>query len=29
MRDAEWLYDHFIDLVIYSMLADEWQHIMM
>jgi len=26
MRDAEWLYDHFVDLVIYGMLADEWQH---
>lgn len=23
-RQAEWLYDHFIDLVVYSMLADEW-----
>ena len=25
MRDAEWLYDHFVDLVVYSMLEDEWQ----
>ncbi len=24
MRDAEWLYDHFVDLMIYSMLEDEW-----
>jgi ribosomal-protein-serine acetyltransferase len=24
MRQSEWLYDHFIDLVLYSMLADEW-----
>lgn len=24
MRDAEWLYDHFVDLVVYSMLAKEW-----
>ena len=26
MRDAEWLYDHFVDLVVYSMLEDEWRH---
>ena len=25
MRQSEWLYDHFIDLVLYSMLAEEWQ----
>ena len=25
-RRAEWLYDHFVDLVIYSMLAAEWTH---
>lgn len=24
LRDAEWLYDHFVDLVIYSILAREW-----
>ena len=24
MRQAEWLYDHFVDLVLYSMLANEW-----
>lgn len=23
-RESEWLYDHFVDLVIYSMLAREW-----
>ena len=23
-RDAEWLYDRFVDLVVYSMLAREW-----
>ena len=23
-RQAEWLHDHFIDLVVYAMLADEW-----
>ena len=22
----EWLYDHFVDLVVYSMLEDEWRH---
>jgi ribosomal-protein-serine acetyltransferase len=25
LRDAEWLYDHHVDLVVYGMLADEWQ----
>ena len=25
VRQAEWLHDHFIDLVIYGMLASEWQ----
>jgi ribosomal-protein-serine acetyltransferase len=25
LRRAEWLHDHFIDLVLYSMLADEWK----
>jgi ribosomal-protein-serine acetyltransferase len=24
-RQAEWLHDHFIDLVVYAMLADEWE----
>ena len=23
-REAEWLHDHFIDLVVYAMLAKEW-----
>lgn len=25
LRDAEWLYDHFVDLVVYSMLAPDWK----
>lgn len=25
LRQAEWLYDHFVDLVVYSILAAEWQ----
>ena len=25
LRDAEWLYDHFVDSVVYGMLADEWK----
>lgn len=25
IRQTEWLHDHFIDLVIYGMLASEWQ----
>ena len=25
IRQAEWLYDHYIDLVLYGMLAREWQ----
>lgn len=24
IRQAEWLYDHFVDLAIYGMLAEEW-----
>ena len=24
LREAEWLYDHFVDLAAYSMLAREW-----
>jgi ribosomal-protein-serine acetyltransferase len=25
VRQAEWLYDRFVDLVVYSMLVEEWQ----
>jgi ribosomal-protein-serine acetyltransferase len=25
VRGAEWLYDHFVDHVIYGLLADEWR----
>jgi ribosomal-protein-serine acetyltransferase len=25
LRDAEWLYDHYVDLVVYSMLAPDWK----
>ncbi len=25
LRDAEWLYDHFVDHVVYAALAREWQ----
>ena len=25
LRDAQWLYDHFVDTVIYGLLAREWQ----
>ncbi len=25
IRQAEWLYDHFVDLVLYGVLASEWQ----
>ncbi len=25
LRDGEWLYNHFVDLVVYSMLAREWK----
>jgi ribosomal-protein-serine acetyltransferase len=24
LREGEWLYDHFVDLIVYSMLAREW-----
>jgi len=24
LRDAEWLYDHFVDHVVYGMLAADW-----
>ena len=27
IRQAEWLYDHYVDSVVYGMLAKEWQHI--
>ncbi|WP_164931555.1 GNAT family N-acetyltransferase [Longirhabdus pacifica] len=27
LRDAEWLYDHYIHLVMYSMLKHEWERI--
>lgn len=25
IKDGEWLYDHFVDLVLYRMLAHEWK----
>jgi ribosomal-protein-serine acetyltransferase len=25
IRQAEWLYDHYVDHVVYGMLAEEWQ----
>lgn len=25
MREVEWLYDHFVDHVLYSMLQDDWK----
>jgi len=25
LREAEWLYDHYVDLVVYSMLKSHWQ----
>jgi len=24
-RDAEWLYDHFVDLACYAMVARDWK----
>jgi len=27
LQQAEWLYDHFVDLVVYSVLAREWRGI--
>ncbi|MDR4191123.1 GNAT family N-acetyltransferase, partial [Bacillus pseudomycoides] len=27
MRDEEWVYDHFHDLTVYSLLASEWKEI--
>lgn len=26
LRSNEWLYDHFVDHVVYGMLADEWEN---
>jgi ribosomal-protein-serine acetyltransferase len=26
IRSAEWLYDHFVDHVVYGMLRDEWSN---
>ena len=26
LHDAEWLYDHFVDHVVYGMLARDWTH---
>jgi ribosomal-protein-serine acetyltransferase len=25
LRDGEWLYDHYVDLVVYALLASEWR----
>ena len=25
IRDAEWLYDHYVDHVLYAMLKREWE----
>ena len=25
LREAEWLYDHYVDLVVYSMLQRDWR----
>ena len=27
IRDGEWLYDHFVDLFLYSMLATRWKEL--
>ncbi len=27
LREACWLYDHFVDLVVYGMLARDWQRL--
>ncbi len=27
LRDEEWLYDHFHDVAVYSLLASEWKEI--
>ena len=26
IQDGEWLYDHFVDLVVYGMSAGDWRH---
>ncbi|MGM8212278.1 GNAT family N-acetyltransferase [Virgibacillus sp. W0430] len=26
LRQAEWLYDHYVDHVVYGMLYDDWKH---
>lgn len=25
LRESEWLYDHYVDLIVYSMLAPDWK----
>ncbi len=25
IRQAQWLYDHYVDHIVYGMLADEWR----
>ena len=25
LRDGEWLYDHFVDIIVYSVLAPDWK----
>ncbi len=25
LRDVDWLYDHYVNMVIYGLLAREWQ----
>ena len=25
LRQSEWLYDHFVDMAVYGMLAQDWQ----
>jgi len=27
IKDGEWLYDHFVDLIVYRMLAREWRDV--
>jgi len=29
LRDAEWLYDHYVDQVVYGLTATEWKKIKM
>ncbi|GAA0361290.1 hypothetical protein GCM10008932_12410 [Alkalibacterium iburiense] len=26
IREAEWLYDHYVDHILYLLLADEWKN---